>query len=409
MIVHTLKGNFYSYLRSANEIVAGEVQDDLLPIQFCAWHPITEFPELQTFTLSITTKCNFRCVYCCYSGNYRNVRSHGETSMSLRDFDRILDFIEVNARVKPIVISFYGGESLLEYSFIFGCINKARGRWGSDVRFEVSTNGYLLSESYVDWFCKKEVTLFISLDGGPKIQDRQRKTATGKPSFARIKSILEYISKRYPDYLQQHVLLLMTVLRLDELPVIAEEWQNDLLLRGIPPARISSVAPNYGQGVEALSYEKELPAFLNMLDVFERHPEYVVLRVFFERWLAEWIQRPVFEINEPQEVPTCMPHNRKLYIDTNYELSVCEKVPDVFRFGSLEKGIDWEAVNEMACKTYKTITGRCAQCPVARLCDVCPAILDLSEDEMDLYCHNKLVMQQVKFRIFCEMAERGLI
>ena len=39
----------------------------------------------------------------------------------------------------------------------------------------------------------------------------------------------------------------------------------------------------------------------------------------------------------------------------------------------------------------------------ARFCE------EMSDDEMNVYCHNQRVIQEVKFRIFCEMAERGLI
>ena len=46
---------------------------------------------------------------------------------------------------------------------------------------------------------------------------------------------------------------------------------------------------------------------------------------------------------------------------------------------------------------------------IARLCSICPEVLDLSKDELDVFCHHERTMQLVKLRIFCEMAERGLI
>ena len=409
MVVQTTSGNTYSYLRSTNEIVSGCREEDLRPIRFAERKRIYEFPHLQTFTLGVTTKCNFRCIYCCYSGSYRNNRMHGNASMSSADIDKILDFVEAHAKVYPIILSFYGGESLLEFPFISQCVQKAGNRWGNSVRFEVSTNGYLLSEACIDWLYRHEVSLFVSLDGTREYQDMQRPLADGRGTFLVIRKRLEYLQKTYPQYVADKLMLLMTVMDMADLPSIAESWQSDELLRQMPLGRISAVAPNYGQGVSRLSFEETLDTYARLLKAYERMPDSVVLKVFLERWLGEWMERPVFEMEMPQEVPTCLPDNRKIYIDTAYALSVCEKVPDTFRFGTLQSGIDWEAVDEMASKTYQLITDRCAECPIARLCDVCPAMLDLSSREMDVYCHNQLVMQRVKLQLFCEMAEKRLI
>ena len=390
MVVQTTSGNTYSYLRSTNEIVSGCIEEELRPIRFAERKQIYEFPHLQTFTLGVTTKCNFRCVYCCYSGSYRNNRMHGNASMSSADIDKILDFVEA-------------------FPFLSQCVQKALCRWGNSVRFELSTNGYLLTEACIDWLYRHEVNLFVSLDGTREYQDVQRPLADGRGTFQVVRKRLEYLQKTYPQYVADKVMLLMTVMDMADLPSIAESWQNDELLRQMPLGRISAVAPNYGQGVSRLSFEETLETYTRILKAYERMPDSVVLKVFFERWLGEWTERPVFEMEMPQEVPTCLPDNRKIYIDTACTLSVCEKVPDTFRFGSVHTGIDWEAVNEMASNTYQLITDRCAECPIARLCDVCPAVLDLSGQEMDVYCHNQLVMQRVKLQLFCEMAEKRLI
>ena len=66
-------------------------------------------------------------------------------------------------------------------------------------------------------------------------------------------------------------------------------------------------------------------------------------------------------------------------------------------------------MNQQADDLSKIIISRCSTCPIARLCSICPEVLDLSEDELDIFCHNERTMQQVKLRIFCEMAERGLM
>lgn len=131
--------------------------------------------------------------------------------------------------------------------------------------------------------------------------------------------------------------------------------------------------------------------------------------MFFERFLAEWTDRPIFDLNNNIDIPTCVPNNTKLYIDVDEKIGICEKMPDIYRIGNLSSGIDFQAVNNIVNKTASVIKYRCGECPVARLCDICPNVIDLSIEEMDIYCHNQKVIQEVKFRIFCEMAERGLL
>lgn len=407
--VQTKSGNIYTYLRDSNEIVAGLQNEAISPIQFCDMERIAAFTNLHVFTLGLTTKCNLRCTYCCYSGSYRNVRSHGTMSMSSKDVDNVLDFINLYAVQKPVVISFYGGESLLEIERIKEFVEKAVQRWNDDVRFELSTNGTLLSVKCIEYFVKHNFTIFVSLDGSEGIHNRQRIYPNGKGSFQVIRKSLEYIYENYFEFFERNLHIMMTLADVAELPLIASEWNDDKLLRTKVPIRILPVAPNYSIGVDKENFEECMSRYLHILDFFEEHPGYGLLRVFFERFLAEWTDRPVISLNGRADIPTCVPDNSKLYIDTEGKIGICEKMPDVYRVGTLSSGVNFERINDIADRTANIIRSRCAECPVARLCDICPNVIDLSVDEMDIYCHNQKIIQEVKFRIFCEMAERGLL
>lgn len=409
IIVQTLSGTTYTYLRHSNEIIPGYQEEVITPISFNNRELITSFPNLHVFTLGLTTKCNLRCTYCCYSGNYRNTRSHGTDSMGIKDVDKVLNFINITASQRPIIISFYGGESLLEIDLLKVFVRNAQRLWKEDVKFELSTNGTLLSYENIEYFVNHKFTLFVSLDGSASIHDRQRVYPNGKGSFEVVRKSLKLISDNYPEFYKNNVHLMMTVMDVSELPYIAKEWFEDELLNGKTPIRISSVAPNYSCGVEKENIDDCLSKYMSILKYYEEHPEYELLKVFFERFLAEWIDRPIINLDVNENPPTCVPNNTKLYIDVDGKIGICEKMPDVYRIGSLSAGLDFQAINDIADKTATIIKSRCGECPVARLCDICPNVIDLSVDEMDIYCHNQKVVQEVKFRIFCEMAERGLI
>lgn len=407
--IRTNSDNSYTYLRYSNEIVEGEVNEEMEPFLFKKRIPISSFPNLNVFTLGVTTKCNLRCSYCCYSGSYRNTRTHGLHSMPNKDIKPVIEFIKRHAKNTPIIISFYGGESLLEFDLLKKFVRQAKDEWHNDVRFEVSTNGTLLSPRVVDWLITNDVTLFLSLDGTERVQNRQRVTASGLGSFKQVIEALQYIKSISFDYFQNKVNIMMTVVDVSEMPIIAKEWHDHELLTNKLPIRISTVAPNYSKGVQKVNIFQSTTTYLHILDAYEQHPKYSLLRVFFERFLAEWQDRPIFCIDDSLDFPTCVPNNQKVYIDSNGEVGICEKVPDKYRIGDVKNGIDWKSVNQQADALSDIILSRCAKCSIARLCSICPNVLDLSEEELDVFCHNERAMQQVKFRIFCEMAERSLI
>ena len=407
--IQTDSGNFYTYQRNSNEIVEGIQEENMSSLVFKERDFISCFPELSIFTLGITTRCNLRCLYCCYSGAYRNTRTHGKYSMLSKDVLPVISFINRYATQQPITLSFYGGESLLEFDLIKEFVFQARKEWCANVQFEISTNGVLLTPVVIEWLVANNITLFLSLDGTIRVQNRQRKTAGGTGSFAPIMEALRYIRSHYLDYFLKKVHLLMTVVEVSEIPQIAEEWYNDNLLKDKLPIRISTVAPNYRQGVQKIEKDECIATYLEIVDEYQKHPEYTLLKVFFERFLAEWINRPIFELKSPSYCPTCMPLNQKIYIDTDGKVGICEKVPDAYRIGNIHCGIDWQEVNRQTELLSKRIKSHCMECSVVRLCSVCPQVLDLSDAEMDIFCHNERIMQQVKFRIFCELAERGMI
>ena len=202
---------------------------------------------------------------------------------------------------------------------------------------------------------------------------------------------------------------MMTVADITMLPEIARQWSDDALLAQKLPLRISTVAPNYGTGVKRTNFNDEVARYIAILDAYDQHRDWRLLSVFFERLLAEWTARPLFELDAPLEFPTCMPHNTKLYIDTDLAIGLCEKMPDTYRIGNVANGIDWNAADKMAAALSSIIERRCASCPVARLCSVCPQLLDLNESEFDTFCHNQKVMQRTKLLLFCELAERDMI
>lgn len=408
MEICTSNNNTYSYLRRTNEIVCGIVNDDVYQWRF---NPLASFyamPDVYMYIIGLTEQCNLRCSYCCYSGDYKNNRSHGIRSMSQDDIELILNFIQKQTSQKPIRIAFYGGEPLLKFSLIEYTVRKARKRWRENVVFSITTNGTLLSPEKIDWLVANNVELAISIDGTEEFHDQHRVDNQGNGSYIKIHNALSYIQKIYPNYIH-NLVLQMTLSSFRNLAYIAEEWHNDDILKDLIPSNIHGLSPNFAKGIEKVSYEQVKELYSYLLNVYENHQNWLVLKVFFEQTVADWRNRPILDAGDSVPMPTCMPVNTKLYIDTNLQIGVCEKMSDNYRIGSIHNGINWNKANELVRKYYKKRENRCSFCPAVRICGMCLTAVEYEDEQWDILCHNEKVYTKVFMWLFCEMVEKGLI
>ena len=408
MQITTSSKHDYYYLPRTNEIIA-EPKEDNFEWIFKELSAFGELPNVDNFVISITENCNLRCTYCCYSGKYKNNRIHGTKSMSADDIDAIYEFIKRTVKSKDLKIAFYGGEPLTNLPLLKYAIEKASVFFqGYNLSVSISTNGVLLTPCTIDWFIKRNVRIDISIDGHKQIHDRQRINVTGNGSFDYVYKALSYIKQQHPQYLKENVLLLMTLTSLSDLETIARHWAKDEVLCNLVPTKISSLAPNFKVGVTECDYEELVEKYLELLSCYERHRDWVVLQVFFEQCIAYWINRPILDASDGIPMSTCLPISNKLYIDANMKIGVCEKIADRYRIGNVDNGIDWKEANNLVSSYYKHRKDRCRKCPAVRMCNLCLTAVEYNDSQWNILCHNEQVFMKIGFRIFCEMAERGM-
>lgn len=408
MYILTSSGNTYSYLLHNNEIVAGIVDEPSVPWHFAPLVQFSTMPNVYSFILGITEQCNLRCTYCCYSGNYINNRSHSTKSMSKADIDSIYKFIDKISPNRHIRISFYGGEPLLNYSLIEYAVENGYQHWGDNVTFSISTNGTLLSANIIDWLVANNIELSISIDGAEQYHDKHRIDKRGNGSFSKISSALLYIKTNYPEY-YRGITIMMTLPSFGDIAKIAEDWHKDALLKELNPAMINGLAPNFNASIEKIDYDKIRVIYAGLLDVYQQHQDWNILRVFFNQCIAYWKDRPILTPHATVPMATCMPINIKLYIDADLQIGVCEKISDKYRIGDVRSGINWDAANYIVSEYYNKRVNRCIYCPAVRMCDMCLTTVEHTNEQWDILCHNEQVYTRMFLYLFCEMAERGLI
>ena len=141
----------------------------------------------ECITFVMTTRCNLLCTYC-----YLRHETLPDQSIDM-DFAKqgLRDFFNVS---KSRHIRFYGsGEPTLEMKKIKEILNYAK-ELSPGVKAEIQTNGIFSTET-AKWLAENMDIIWISCDGTPDIQNKQRPAMNGQATASIIERNLSTIHK----------------------------------------------------------------------------------------------------------------------------------------------------------------------------------------------------------------------
>ncbi len=160
---------------------------------------------IKTLILHVSESCNLQCRYCYHTekGNV-NVEEGTQRRMSRDAGLRAVDFLfERSGGLEDLVLVFFGGEPLLNFETMQSVAGYARERAaasGKRIQFAVTTNGTLLTPEIVDFLDAYDVSVTVSLDGGPEIHDKYRRFRDDRPSYdvilPRVRHLVDRARKR---------------------------------------------------------------------------------------------------------------------------------------------------------------------------------------------------------------------
>ena len=104
--------------------------------------------------------------------------------------ERIIDFIFTKTPPgKKIEIGYFGGEPLLEFAkikTINGLIKNHKEASNHPIEFQIVTNGTIFSDEIAVFLNEMNISLVISCDGPPHVQNINRKYSNGLPSATKV-------------------------------------------------------------------------------------------------------------------------------------------------------------------------------------------------------------------------------
>lgn len=162
-------------------------------------------PPLSTIVLNVTNSCNLSCRYCYEYGDDRIEAAAAPEIMTVATARQSVDTLFAESgRNDKLQITFFGGETLLNFKVIRPTVEYARERaqeLGKFVDFSLTTNATLLTRDISQWLADNRIGITVSIDGPKDVQDSMRvygKTGMGSYDVVapRIRELLSLYKTR---------------------------------------------------------------------------------------------------------------------------------------------------------------------------------------------------------------------
>ncbi len=362
-----------------------------------------------------TQSCNLNCKYCGFGNLYNKNTERNNTKMQFAIAKTFIDYIidKLNSNnnssyQKPLCLSFYGGEPLLNFDLIKEIVEyiSKKKLHSNFITYSLTTNATFLFK-YIDFLHDNNFSILVSLDGNRE-NDSYRTFYNHKPSFDLVMNNLQRVRDKYPKYFSKirYNSVLHNKNSVDEIHTF---FQNHF-----------SVLPQISE-LNCSNLNDELTAefnskFKSMLQDTRQSQNYTTLNKDFFIGLPEVrsiadllfsnssiVYKDYSELvngkNKHIPTATCSPFSRRLFLTVEGNILPCEKVSHNFVLGKVTaRGVDinFKNVAQMYNNYLQSIHKRqCYNCYKNTTCNQCIFMMKESNGMFSCYAHNNNT-QQVK-------------
>jgi uncharacterized protein len=343
--------------------------------------------NLGILILEVTENCNLRCAYCVYNDVVKYSRNHGTKHMSLSTAFKAIDYLSTHSSRQPVpAVTFYGGEPLTRFSFIATCVKYSHEVFKKrPLSFSVTTNGTTVNAEIASFFATENVNVMVSIDGPKDIHDEYRVYRNGKGSFEAAMRGLRYLIEAYGENAEDKIMLSMVYTppfsskRLEKITSLWKEypWMGNIQPTISYPQFETIPIEKVGKREELIEDEPLGKwAIESYASKYKEQGAFdVLVKNTVDKALLRIMRRPIF--NEPQNAihlnGCCIPGARKIYVNTEGYIAVCERVHNVLPYiGHIESGVDYDLVKTLFVDGYALNSiAQCSRCWAQRLCGVC--------------------------------------
>jgi uncharacterized protein len=157
---------------------------------------------LTTMVLNVTNQCNLSCTYCYEYGEDKIVDTANGRQPKFMSEATARESVDFLLREAGDVahITFFGGETLLNFPVLVKTIEYARRRAaeeGKSVDFSLTTNATLLKPEIIEFIAENRIGVTISIDGPKEVQDKFRVFNNGAGSYDLVAPKIRELLRRH--------------------------------------------------------------------------------------------------------------------------------------------------------------------------------------------------------------------
>lgn len=334
----------------------------------------------------VTEDCNLRCKYCVYSGLYDNRRGHNSLHrMDINMARKVIDqFVNNNYSIKTI--SFYGGESLMEFGIIQDIVNYAKQKDNS-IQFAMNTNLTLLTPKILSFLITNKITLTISLDGPSKVHDLYRISKNQKPTHHIVENNLNKIREVDEQYFLHHIIFNIVIVP-HPFPIeTLDDYFSSELFKDVPLESFIVLTLNTDKNEFVTKYSYH--AFYDNFFTYSRKlfvdkhiqgcTDFSRIKISYNFHIKK-IQRIFYrEMDRLDEYSFFWPNAicilglRSIFINSSGVFYPCENLYDTnqLAIGSVEGGIKTEEIIKITNEYISHANSLCKNCWALRFCSHC--------------------------------------
>lgn len=321
---------------------------------------------LSNLVLQVTQKCNFSCRYCVLAHDTKTSRTHSNRNMTFEIAKKSIDFLYLHSsNSHSVTISFYGGEPLLNFTLIEKCVTYIESLFFTkDIRYIMTVNGSLLTDSVVSFLSKYRFKITVSLDGDKKTQNKHRRFwENGGETYDLVMKNIKHIRESYPDYFANYVSFCPVVIDDENYENVVKFFSDQGISKDkINPLKANLNGIDYDLSLLNINNSKLKGIDIETLAINERsvkdlHRIYSDKREISSTW----------HHNGP-----CIPGYHRLFVDVDGNFYPCEKMieNDMLVIGNIKKGFDKQKVKKFL--NIGLVTEKeCKNCWAAHFCQIC--------------------------------------
>jgi uncharacterized protein len=164
--------------------------------------------RVRTLVLMLTDSCNLSCRYC-YEARDEGCAPPADAvgaprEMSVEMLRKSIGFLlDSSGGSRKVSVVFFGGEPLLRFPLLRAAVPEARAmarERGKEISFSLTTNGTLITREIADFLRGNGISACISIDGPPKVHDRNRSYVSGRGSYDDVARGISFLRENRGGY-----------------------------------------------------------------------------------------------------------------------------------------------------------------------------------------------------------------